>query len=272
MCEFCVRHGEGKKWYEVMQNYSAELYAASGRENYIKQFVKNSQTTYVENFNKMLKLKHKRPSLYKYFSKIGSRVMKYNHFGQIVPLEDAEMIIDMVQSITRIPCVCRSALTGRKNARYCFALGFDPAGMFDDYPDLQAGLETISRLEAKKLLRDFDLEGLIHSIWTFKTPYIGAICNCDRDCLAYMAQVENELMQLMFKSEYIAKIDYMNCTGCRHCQRLCQFGAIEYSLMEQKCCVNSRKCYGCGVCRSSCKKAAIELEDKSSLPEADRLW
>jgi hypothetical protein len=212
-----------------MQNYSAELYAASGRANYIKNFVKQTQTTSVEGLHKMTKLKHKRPSVYKYFSKIGSRVMKYNHFGQVVPIEDVEMIIDMVQSITRIPCVCRSALTGRKDARYCFAIGFDPTGMFDDYPDLKAGLETISRMEAKELLRKFDSEGLIHSIWTFKTPYIGAICNCDRDCLAYMAQVENELLQVLFRSEYLARIDSIDCSGCRNCQRLFQFGAIEYS-------------------------------------------
>ena len=25
MCEFCVEHGEGKKWYLLMKNYSDEL-------------------------------------------------------------------------------------------------------------------------------------------------------------------------------------------------------------------------------------------------------
>ena len=25
MCEFCTKHGEGKKWYEIMENYSREL-------------------------------------------------------------------------------------------------------------------------------------------------------------------------------------------------------------------------------------------------------
>lgn len=272
MCEFCIRHGEGKKWYEVMQNYSAELYSTADRANYIKDFVKQTQTTYGKNLNKMTKLKHKSPLVYRYFSKIGTKMMKHYHFGQVVPIEDVEMIVDRVQSITRIPCVCRSAVKGKKNARYCFAIGFDPTGMFDDYPDLKASLETISREEAKKLLRNFDSEGLIHSIWTFKTPYIGAICNCDRDCMAYSAQVKSELIQVMFKSEYIAKIDPMVCIGCRNCQKLCQFGAIEYSSLDQKCYINPTKCYGCGVCRSICKKEGVELEDKSKLPEIDRLW
>jgi lactoylglutathione lyase len=36
-----------------MQNYSAELYAASGQANYIKNFVKQTQTTGVKTNNKM---------------------------------------------------------------------------------------------------------------------------------------------------------------------------------------------------------------------------
>lgn len=26
MCEFCTQHGEGKKWYLQMKNYSQELF------------------------------------------------------------------------------------------------------------------------------------------------------------------------------------------------------------------------------------------------------
>lgn len=26
MCEFCTKHGEGKKWYEVMEHYSRKCY------------------------------------------------------------------------------------------------------------------------------------------------------------------------------------------------------------------------------------------------------
>jgi len=82
---------------------------------------------------------------------------------------------------------------GDKNARYCFGIGMDQNAILADYPDLKANLETITKHEAKDLLRKFNKEGLIHSIWTYKTPFIGAICNCDRDCLAYMSQVTNPL-------------------------------------------------------------------------------
>jgi MinD superfamily P-loop ATPase len=104
--------------------------------------------------------------------------------------------------------------------------------------------------------------GLVHSIWTFKTPFIGAICNCDHDCLAYKIQISSDLMNIMFKAEYIADIDPIKCVGCRNCQKLCQFGAVEYSAVNERCYINSTKCYGCGVCRSVCKKEAICLLDK----------
>lgn len=52
-------------------------------------------------------------------------------------------------------------------------------------------------------------------MWTFKTPFIAAICNCDHDCMAYRGQVTADLMQVMFKAEYIADIDPAQCTGCR---------------------------------------------------------
>lgn len=263
MCEFCIRHGEGKKWYEIMRHYSEELYHQNNREKYIKEFVESTQTKTVSDINRMIKFKRKMPAAFRFYRRMATRWMKYYHFGQVIPLEDAEMIVDMVQSVTRIPCVCRSALKGKKDARYCLALGIDPYKAFADYPELKAHLETMSVEEAKRLLWKFDEEGLVHSVWTFKTPFIGAICNCDHDCLAYRIQVANDLMQIMFKSEYLAKINPLNCKGCRGCQKVCQFGAIEFSVMDKKCNVNGFKCYGCGVCRSACENGAIVLEDLS---------
>jgi len=79
-------------------------------------------------------------------------------------------------------------------------------------------------------------------------------------------------MQVMFKSEYIAKIDPINCIGCRSCLKLCQFGAIEYSSIAGNCFINPLKCYGCGVCRTACDQELITLEDKEELPEIYKTW
>ena len=32
MCEFCSQHGEGKKWYLTMRNYSRELWEQNKRK------------------------------------------------------------------------------------------------------------------------------------------------------------------------------------------------------------------------------------------------
>lgn len=265
MCEFCTKHGEGKKWYEVMENYSEELLKDSARQTYIDHFVRNIRANANSNISKLEWGKKVSPTAYRFIRKIGTAVMKDKHFGQVVPLEDALSIIDMVQSITRIACICRSVTTGKNNARYCMLLGIDPSGSIKDWPELQASLETLTPERAKELLCEFDRKGLIHSIWTFKTPFIGAICNCDHDCLAYKLQISSDLMNVMFKSEYIAHIDLNVCVGCRSCQKLCQFGAIEYSAVNERCYINPGKCYGCGVCRNVCKKEAISLLDKNDM-------
>jgi ferredoxin len=262
VCEFCTKHGEGKKWYEVMENYSQELLANKSRQKYIDGFIRGIRTSAQMNAKRLDWTKQKMPIAYRFIRRIATAKMKNTHYGQIIPLEDAEKIVEMVQSITRIPCICRSLTAGKNDARYCLLLGIDPSGSIKEWPELEASMEILTPEEAKELLRQFDKSGLVHSVWTFKTPFIGAICNCDGDCLAYNFQVSSELLNLMFKAEYTAQIDSLQCVGCRNCQRLCQFGAVEYSLVNKKCTVNEMKCYGCGVCRSNCKKAAVTLTDK----------
>ncbi|HZK24099.1 MAG TPA: 4Fe-4S binding protein [Oscillospiraceae bacterium] len=260
MCEFCTQHGEGKKWYEVMQNYSGELLANEGRMQYIRHFIPNVQKNAQANIAKLAWAKQHFPAVYRFIRSIGTKRLKQIHFGQVVPLEDAEKVIDLVQSITRTACVCRSVVSGKKNARYCLLLGVDPYQSGIDYADLQHSLETITPTEAKQLLREFDQQGLVHSIWTMKTPFIGALCNCNQECLAYQVQVESKLLEMMFKAEYIAEIEAALCTGCRRCQQLCQFEAIAYE--HGQCSINTQKCYGCGVCRQACPAEAIVLRPK----------
>jgi hypothetical protein len=38
MCEFCLKHGEGKKWYLQAANYSEDLLSDMRRRNFIQQF------------------------------------------------------------------------------------------------------------------------------------------------------------------------------------------------------------------------------------------
>ncbi|MDI6784314.1 MAG: 4Fe-4S dicluster domain-containing protein [bacterium] len=261
MCDFCHQHGEGKKWYLTMRNYSQELLAQNGRREFIANFLKYIEE---EGGKALAKLDEwsMNPAVYRYLNRLVLRVQKRDHFGQVVPIEDVDQIIDLQDSIVRLPCVCRSLTTGRQ-ARYCFGIGASPAGSLENYPDYSEGLEVLNKEEAKTLLRKFDKQGLVHSIWTFKTPYIGGICNCDQDCLAYRVEVKTKLAQTMFRAEYVGLVNWDLCTGCKRCISSCQFGAIHYSNSMEKTTIEMMNCYGCGVCRAVCAQNAIALKPRT---------
>ena len=187
---------------------------------------------------------------------------KKSHFGQVVPIEDVDKILDAIDSIVRLPCVCRSLTTGRREVRYCYGLGIDPTGLIGQFPDYGENLEWPTRQDARAAIHALDREGLVHSVWTFDTPFIGGLCNCDQDCMAYRMQIGTGMTQTFFAAEYVATVDWDRCSGCKLCRGQCPFGAIRYTATQDKCLVDPQLCYGCGVCRATCKKDAIALQPR----------
>jgi ferredoxin len=210
------------------------------------------------------------------------RRMKQVHYGQVVPIEDIERIFGFVNSITRLACGCRAATVGGEQ-RFCYGISLSPnGGEFSKIVNdanisflkgpANDGLESLSRDEAIAAFRDHEKQGLCHTVWTFLSPFIGGVCNCDRhDCLAMRSTVTYHL-PVMFRAEYVSRLDEDLCNGCRSCMRVCQFGAISYSAARQKAVIDPRMCYGCGVCRAVCAKGAITLDDRASVPAAAGIW
>jgi NAD-dependent dihydropyrimidine dehydrogenase PreA subunit len=265
MCEFCSEHGEGKKWYLSMENYSKELREQNNSAEFAEKFIVNFEEKTAKGVAKLDAIK-KYPLVYRLIRKMLIDKQKANHWGQIVPIEDVEKIIDMQDSIVRLPCVCRKLTTGRE-VRYCFGIGIDPSGILGKYPDYSNSFESLNKEEAKKMLQSFDRQGLIHSIWTFKTHYIGGICNCDKDCMAYRIQVKTDLTQVMFRAEYVALVDWDLCNGCKKCVSYCQFGAFRYSNAMKRVSIDTKSCYGCGLCRVACSQNAITLKNRTDFAE-----
>lgn len=268
MCQFCTKHGEGKKWYLQAKNYAEELWHLKGRRKYADNFFRDfeNMATGISKIDKT----SPNSTVGKLIRRLVENRMRKDHCGQIVPIEDVEQILQMSNSITRIACVCRMATRGRE-LRYCFGLTAPIKEVANLYPDYANGLETLTKEEALDLIRSFEHDGMTHSVWTFKTPYIGGLCNCDRDCLAYRTLKHNDL-KIMFKSEYIASIDLDLCNGCRNCMRQCQFDAISYSASLKRCTVDIRKCYGCGICRATCSRDAISLTSRINVPTVKNNW
>jgi len=281
MCEFCHKHGEGEKWYLQAKNYSEDLLSDLRRRKFIADLSSHPEDV-ATSLAKAERLEHLPAFVRSVLTPYLSNRQKRIHFGQVLPIEDVERIFGFVTSITRFACICRHVTLGTEQ-RYCYGVSMAPQGgkleqlirsIEPSYlmgPD-RAGLEALGREEALTSLREHEKEGLCHTVWTFITPFIGGICNCDLSDCAAMRSTVTYRMPVMFRAEYVAEVNADFCNGCRKCMSVCQFGSISYSAAQKKVLIDPRRCYGCGICRASCVKDAIILRDRSTVPVAATIW
>jgi len=273
MCQFCVQHGDGKTWYLQASAYAYDLDSDLKRREYLLDFLKDfgrGRTFALTNLDRLERLPAPLRDLGR---SIATSRMKQFHFGQPVPIEECEAIFDIATSVVRIPCPCRYE-AGTKDEGYCLAITTKPIDRyldegFADYevgPDL-AKFERLTKPEALALLRRSEGQGCMHSVWTFVTPFIGAICNCNLEsgCMAMRITVEHET-PIMFKGHYLAEADLEACTGCAQCVERCPFSAIAVGPGHKRAMVDTGKCYGCGVCRSACEYGALRLVEREPVP------
>jgi NAD-dependent dihydropyrimidine dehydrogenase PreA subunit len=289
MCEFCMKHGEGKQWYLQMKNYSDELLHApltpeqkevvgfGTRYDWMGTFVKSFVVpAYRGKFPEEPSSQNETSaSEAPHMPRSEEQALiqnKIEHFGQVIPIEDVEKIFTLANSITRIPCGCRYENTGLTNQRYCFGLGVDVQHMLGQYPDSSASLEVLAKDDALTLIRKFDEEGLMHSVWTGVSPFVIGVCNCDGDCSAYRGYIKNRGVPTFFRAEYFCQVDPDQCNGCKECMNQCQFGAQFYSSAQGKVSIAPELCFGCGVCRAACPQNAISLIARAESPEVANLW
>jgi Pyruvate/2-oxoacid:ferredoxin oxidoreductase delta subunit len=281
MCEFCLQHGEGKKWYLQAKNYADDLLSDLKRRRFIETFLADPEALAKE-VHDIERLNKLPPFIRNIVSRLITRKMKKIHFGQIVPIEEIEQIFGFVNTITRVACICRQASLGQEK-RYCYGVSLALNG--GRFAEILQGLdqsfltgpgtkdlEVLTQEEALAAFQAHEQEGLCHSVWTFHTPFIGGICNCDRsDCMAMRCTV-TQGVPVMFRGEYVAQVDPDLCLGCRECLGLCQFGAVTYSAANHRAVVDQRWCYGCGVCRAACQQEAIRLTERRTIPAVANLW
>jgi heterodisulfide reductase subunit A-like polyferredoxin len=81
-----------------------------------------------------------------------------------------------------------------------------------------------------------------------------------------------DIGKIMWKGEYVADIDPLQCDGCRECMKRCYFGAISYDRKNMKCSIKLMNCYGCGICRAVCKQNAIMLLERAGVAPVAHAW
>lgn len=274
MCQFCVQHGDGKAWYLQASTYAYDLDSDLKRRQYLKDFVQDfgkNRTFALTNLERLNRL----PAPIRDLGRsVASSRMKVSHFGQPVPIEECEAIFDIATSVVRVPCPCRYQ-SGSKDEGYCLAITTKPIDRYLDeaFADYEVGPDTskferLTKQQALDVLRRSEEEGCMHSVWTFVTPFIGAICNCklESGCMAMRITVEHGT-PIMFKGHYRAHADLDACVGCAECVERCPFEAITIGPGHKRAEVDPEKCYGCGVCRSACEYRALHLHEREGAPE-----
>lgn len=278
MCQFCVEHGDGKRWYLEASSYAADLERDLARRDYMVEFVSRFDTMRAKAIGGMEFLEMMPGPIERAGKKTFSRRMQKIHYGQPVPIEECAEIFDIATSIVAIPCVCRT-FAGRKPEEVCVLVTTQPIEPvlregFKDYvdgPDVSS-FERLTKTEALSLLEQCESRGLMHSVWTFLTPFVGAICNCNRQsgCLAMKLTVGYS-MPLMWRGEWVAQLDADRCTGCARCVSACPFGALSRE-SGRGVAFDIKSCWGCGICRRACASNALSLTDRRNVPAVADVW
>ncbi|OLS21154.1 MAG: Electron transport complex subunit RsxB [Candidatus Heimdallarchaeota archaeon LC_2] len=274
MCEYCSKHGSGKKWYLHTKNYIKNYDSTDHKRkefttDFIQHFM-NSYKHYLQTGDIKRIMDNDDPNWVQ--RQFYNWYFKKKHSGQVVPFEEAKMIMELAGQISLVPCVCRMANSGEKK-NLCM--------LFMAVPDDFWGADYIKRSEVEHLdiddaqhrINEFYDQGLVQTVWTFNSPHIGAICNCDYPyCTAVRFRKHVNSVKSLLRSEYYAEIDYNTCTNCRKCIRDCQFGAMSYSTSTNKVVINEIQCFGCGVCRKDCKSDSIKLFPRENNDKIKAIW
>jgi len=194
---------------------------------------------------------------------------------QVVPLADADKILELPSPIGLESCICRKADRARDERNEfqytCMGMG---VGMlkWERWPErYKGGVRFVNVEEAKEWNHEMDDRGFVHILMLFGAPYIGGFCQCDYpDCGALRSAVDFGVGTL--KSHYLAKVDYSKCNGCGICAQRCQWGALKFETTSGKANIDMFKCFGCGLCHTACPRQAISLVRRESVPAVAEVW
>jgi len=279
MCDWCLKHGDGKKWYLNVKNYSKELLKD---EAVIESVIKYFQNT--ENMASMAPymveglLSLRTDEEFEAMVENVRRMIEEAspHRGQVVPIEDVREIIKLAGPMARIACACRRMLRASFDEKTCILVGPAYLEYAKEWPDFTRGIEYLSKEEVLELMERFDEKGYVHTFWMdMSFPIVMGFCNCEYPtcaALRYRRNLGDWFNFFLRKAEYVAVMDYDKCIGCGKCVVRCQFSALTFSPYLEKAILDMKKCFGCGLCRNACPVGAIKLLPRTEVPAVRNLW
>jgi len=193
------------------------------------------------------------------------------HFGQVIPLEEAQLIMSELadEPIILNYCMCRWMQRKKKEA-VCINFGV-LSEVIEKLPRFipKDRVHRIDRETAMEKLEEFNKKGYISSVWFQPVPYINAICSCESPECGGFTLRNNFNLDVMYKAEYIIQLDQDKCEGCKQCVAMCQLNAIRFIPSMNRVIIDYDKCFGCGICRHACKHDALKLIPREDFPGFD---
>ena len=278
MCEWCEKYADGhERWYFNPANYARRLYKVRKEEAEARGAEANPQaaggmavvsTDYLE-----ARERGDRETM----EQIKQRVEAFSwatHFGQVITLDDALKICDIMYPISLLTCACRRSMEGLPDEENFTCMGMGQ-GMYkwERWPDTyRGGVHFLTPDEAKEIITKMNKRGLVQTVYTFGTPYLAGLCNCDYpDCAGIRATIDLGI-RVLWKGHYVARVDPELCNGCAQCIHRCQFRALSFSPSRNIAYIDQYQCFGCGLCASECPQDAITLVERASLPALANEW
>jgi len=281
MCDLCELYGEPEVesgvWYLNPKNYARQMYrrratgyAPSGTEANVE-----AQQFAGTGAREALRAMEEGPEAWAAFQKQAAERRARSDGSQVVPIRDAEKIIDLCSPIGLMHCVCRKGDRGveeRSPEEYtCMGMG---VGMlkWERWPErYKGGVYFVNPDEAKEWLWKCDKLGYVHALMTFGVPYIGGFCQCEYPACGIIRS-RLDFGYGLRKSHYVALVDYDKCNGCGVCAQRCQFGALKFEVTIDKANIDPFQCFGCGLCETACPTGAIYLKSRMGIPALSGVW
>ena len=278
MCLLCERYGDGyERWYFNPANYARRLYKirkeeaealgaeanpqlAGGMAAVGREFLEAEERGDIETVERL-----------KQEAEASALAV---HFGQVITLDEALKVIDIMYPIALMTCVCRRSMQGLPDEENFTCIGMGP-GMYkwERWPETyRGGVQFLTSDEAKEVVTKMNKRGLVQGIYTFGTPYLGGLCNCDYPSCGFIRVRVDYGVKVLWKGHYVAEIDPELCNGCASCIQRCQFRALSFVPTRNKAYIDPMRCFGCGLCVTECDQDAITLVERASLPALANVW
>ena len=279
MCWLCdefgdPKHGKGY-WYLNPANYARNMYKLrmpGEKEKGAEAGLETGARGGPSQADLLKAVENNDPAQY---MKILDYLITYTQGGQVVPLEDADKVLELCSPIGLMACICRKgmrAIDERNELEYtCMGMG---VGMlkWERWPErYKGGVRFVNIDEAKEWNHEMDRRGFVHALMLFGAPFIGGFCQCDYPvCGMINSALDFGIGPL--KSHYVAMVDYDICNGCGICASRCKWGALKFEVTTGKANIDQFKCYGCGLCHTGCPMQAIKLIERSAVPALAEVW